>query len=374
MFALLELAVRLFVDESLYKFSNVSDEWVADDEIGYKNIANYYNKRRHKDKMITVATNSDGLQPATLERTKKQGVKRVMLIGNSTVYSRDVPENEKIHHYLDSMLEVTGQSYEIVNAGVTGYSTDQSLLTLKRYIDIYEPDYVGYNYCINDLYANTKDTYWKISKPLFEIKNGELNLIPADPTLTELEGDQTSLSSLIQFSALYGLLRPYIQRVRMKYSEQAVLDQGGAQDLDIYKKAIDQEPVFQLLAQLILEMKNTCSAQGASFFLYAHPEVVTVWDPYREAIGQTEVDYFSVENKLAEIAERDSFDFIGMVQKFLDEKERGPFHLLPNDAHCNGMGYRLQAEQISSYVLKEERNKTNIQTNEVPPTVKELIE
>ncbi|HHM20493.1 MAG TPA: hypothetical protein ENJ20_00590, partial [Bacteroidetes bacterium] len=64
--ALLEGAVRLLVDESLYLFSNVSDDWVVDEEIGYKNKPDYSEIKLHKNKMVELHTNADGLQPAAL--------------------------------------------------------------------------------------------------------------------------------------------------------------------------------------------------------------------------------------------------------------------------------------------------------------------
>lgn len=359
MFAVLEIGVRLFVNESLYLFSNVSDDWIIDEMAGYKNKPNYSEKKLHKEKIVELYTNADGLQPAVLKRDKEQGVKRVMLIGNSTIFSRDVPENEKIHFYLDSLLDLSGQPFEIVNAGVTGYSTDQALLTLKRYIKLYRPDYVGYNYCINDLYFNTQDAYWKISKPHFELENDSLILIPCDPDNTELDQSAWSFRNMIQHSALYGMLRPFIQKIRMKYSEQAVLDQGGAQNLDIYEKTNEEEPLFQLLEALIVEMQKTCAANDATFFCYSHPELVTVWKPYREAIGQTEVNPHAVENKLKEMANRNKFPFVEMIQTFVDNEKRGPFHLLPNDPHCNGEGYLLQAEIISDFILENETHNSS---------------
>ena len=354
LFVVLEISVRLFVDESLYIFSNVSDDWILDEEIGYKNKPDYSEVKRHKDKMVELHTNVDGLQPAGLKREKKEGVTRVMLVGNSTVFARDVPEEEKIHYYLDSMLNASGEKYEVINTGVTGYSTDQSLLTLKRYIKLYDPDYVGYNYCVNDLYYNTSGFFSRISKPHYEMQNGEWVFVPGEPEKSVLDQNIWQPQNMIQLSALYGLLRPYIQRVRMKMSKQTELDQGGESVFAMYKKSNEEEPLFVLLEKLMVEMKNTCDENGVRFFVYTHPELRAVWPPYRKAIGQEDVDPFSVENKLLEIAGRNDFPFVGMVQHFMDNQEKGPFHILPNDPHCNGVGYYLQAEVLTGFVRSNE--------------------
>jgi hypothetical protein len=352
LFGLLEVAVRVFVDESLYLFSDASEDWELDDDLGWKHLPNHHELKRVGDQMILFETNEDGFRPATATRQKPEGTRRLMLFGNSTVVARDVPVDQNLHYYLDSLLNRNGEKFDVVNAGVSAYATDLALLAIKKYLKVYKPDVVCYGFCVNDLYANTQGNYWEISKPHFALENGGLKFIPNQPEKSRLpnQGSYLAPKHLIQRSALYGLLRPHIQKVRIMLSEQALLDQGGGSDLSIYKQKIDGEPLLLLLEKLIVEMQRACRENGVEFFFYAHPEVITVWKPYREAIGQQNVEPLVIENKLGEIADRNGIKFLRMVPHFLKNESRGPFHLLPNDPHCNGAGYLLQAEVMSAYV------------------------
>ena len=352
---LLEGVVRLLVPEKFYQFSPGTQDWTGDDLIGWRNKPNYEDVSMRIGRVVKFKTNMDGFRPANAVREKKNGVVRVMLVGNSTVTARDIPEQETIHYYLDSLLDLSGQEYEVINAGVLGYATDQSLLHIQQQIGNYHPDVVCYGYCINDLYANNSGFYSGVYKADFELLNGQLQLVPLEKANTDILNAtrSNSIRDLIQHSALYGLLRPAIQQIRIKMSKQAELDQGGMNDLDRYNHPVEDEPLFLKLAALVKEMDKTCQQDSALFIFYPHPEVMTVWPAYRKKIGKEDVSPYIFEKKLAEVASKDSVHFVGMVEHFLDNQQRGPFHLLPNDPHCNASGYMLQAEVLAKYILEK---------------------
>lgn len=346
---LLEGGVRLFVDESAYIIVLGEDTWAKDDVTGWANKPNFEITRKSRGKWLTFKTNEDGMRPYTAKKEKEENVFRVMLIGNSTVAALDVTENMSIHFLLDSTLNANALTAEVINAGVNGYSTDQTLLALKKNIELYHPDLVAYGFCMNDLLANASTTSYGKNKPAYKLENGNLVAVPLPAPNNEIGNsiDKTSLRSIIANSAFYGVLRPYVQRTRMALADQEKINQGG--DFSYFEKPIDT-PELKLLSLLLLEMKKTSEKHGAQFLFYCHPEVATVWPPYRAAVGYEDLPVDILENKLMEIADSDSLDFVPMVDYFLSQLDRGPFHLLPDDPHCNGQGYLLQAECLSQFV------------------------
>ena len=348
---LLEGGVRLFVDESTYIIVLGEDTWAKDDVTGWTNKANFEITRKSRGKWLTFKTNGDGVRPYTVERKKKEDVFRVMLIGNSTVAALDVTENVSIHYLLDSLLNAKSLHSEVINAGVNGYSTDQTLLALKKNIVLYNPDLVAYGFCMNDLLANASTNAYGKNKPAYKLENGNLVEVPLPAPNYEIGKsiDKTSLRSIIANSAFYGVLRPYVQKTRMAFADQEEINQGG--DFSYFEKPIDT-PELKLLSLLLCEMKNTSEKHGAKFLFYCHPEVATVWPEYRDAVGFENMPSNILENKLMEIADSDSLDFVPTVDYFLKQIERGPFHLLPDDPHCNGMGYLLQAECLSQFIVQ----------------------
>lgn len=350
---ILELAVRVFVDKSYYVFTPAAGDWVEDTVLGWHNKPNYEARDVRYGEVVDYKTNIDGFRPASVEREKPPHTLRVLLIGNSTVAARDMRDEESIHHYLDSLLDLSGAEFEVVNTGVIGYATDQALLTLKKYIADYSPDFVCYGYCVNDLYANTSHEYSGLSKPIFKLTGDSLLLEPPIKQNVDIcrEQGERSLSSLIQYSALYGLLRPYIQRIRISHSHQSALEQGGMGDFEVYARPLDKEPCMVVLARLVKEMDKVCRERSAKFLFYAHPDLAAVWEPYRQAIGGTSIPNHFVETKLEEIAKMDSVAFVPFVDYFLERKELGPFHHIPKDPHCNAVGYQLEAQVLAAAIL-----------------------
>jgi len=352
LFVFLEIGVRLLVPDKYYLVTQSASDWDGDSELGWKNKPNYEDVAIRHGKLVDYKTNQDGFRPATAVPQKKEGCIRVMLFGNSTVNAREVPANETIHFYLDSLLNLGAQRYEVINAGVLGYATDQTLLNIERNLDIYSPDIVCYGYCINDLYVNASGEYSGLYKPYFQLENDSLVLMPMEKQNTDILGATRSFSiaDLLQYSAFWGLLRPYVQKAKIRFSKQAELDQGGMNEIELYERPIADNEHFVRLAKLVERMGRSCVKKGASFFFYPHPEVVTVWPPYRNLVGKENLSPFIIENKLQEIATLDSVEFVGMVDHFLKNENKGPFHLLPVDPHCNSTGYLLQAEVLSAHI------------------------
>ena len=353
LFCILEVGVRVFADERYYEFFPASMDWVGDPVLGWQNKPFYEASDLRFGRIVQFRTNVDGFRPASAVPQKAGGTVRVLLIGNSTVAAREMNERESIHYYLDSLLDLSGGKFEVVNAGVTAYATDQSLLILKRYIDAYQPDVVCYGYCVNDLYANLSHEYSGFHKPAFRFVGDSLMLdsVPQIGLRDFREANRHSLAALVQHSALYGILRPYIQRIRISWSSQTALEQGGGQDFDVYLKPTENDPGLRMLGRLIGEMGKICRERSARFLVHAHPDLVAVWEPYREFIGRTDVPNHIVEAKIGEISRDNGAEFVPFVDFFLEKKALGPFHNLPKDPHCNAMGYLLEAQVLAKKIL-----------------------
>lgn len=122
-FLLLETIIRISIDEVYWKFIDSSDDWVIDDKIGWRQKSNLDITHLNRGKRIRFQTNQDGLQVVG----KSSADIRILLIGDSTIVSRNVPSEDRIQNHLYEYLgkHLNKDTY-IVNAGVQGYSTDQS--------------------------------------------------------------------------------------------------------------------------------------------------------------------------------------------------------------------------------------------------------
>ncbi|HEX4827984.1 MAG TPA: GDSL-type esterase/lipase family protein, partial [Xanthobacteraceae bacterium] len=114
------------------------------------------------NRTISVRHNSLGLRERELSDVAPD---RFLFLGDSFTYGYDAEANERFSDLLQKALP----RYGIVNAGVSGYGTDQQFLLMKRLWNEIKPKYVVLTFCVdNDRDDNTSSyRYRKYHKPYF---------------------------------------------------------------------------------------------------------------------------------------------------------------------------------------------------------------
>ena len=215
--ALFEGGLRLFIPQSRWEFFDGSMDWELDSRVGWVQRPNLdVISDRIFPWTVHFQTNADGLAPPQARRSKPPDLKRIMIFGDSTVVGRWVPQDKTVTAQLQRMLRDRGLPVEVINAGVQGYSTDQVLLRIEQLVPIYKPDVVLYCLCANDFGGNVRSQAYGQAKPRFIFsKDGSLELIP--PKLHEkIQHSYLGLRTIIQYSALYQMLRPALTELRAK--------------------------------------------------------------------------------------------------------------------------------------------------------------
>lgn len=141
-----------------------------DDELGWVPIPNSKTTVT-AERMIHVQHNSLGLRDIELGETSKP---RIMFVGDSFVWGNDVEAAERFTDLLRAALP----DYDIVNAGVSGYGTDQELLLLQRLWPRIKPAVVVLTVVANDRADNSSNVrYDGYFKPYFAtLPDGTLQL------------------------------------------------------------------------------------------------------------------------------------------------------------------------------------------------------
>jgi lysophospholipase L1-like esterase len=127
--------------------------WTADPVLHYKHrpgtIRNWGPTYDHKP----IRINRYGHHDDDFSQDKPFGELRGIIIGNSIVMGHGVTAHETFANQLEAMLRdsVPGYaSYQVINAGVQGYSTFQYLEILKRSLP-FSPDFIVVGFCMNDI-------------------------------------------------------------------------------------------------------------------------------------------------------------------------------------------------------------------------------
>ena len=354
---LLELGVRLLVPEGLWRFRDSTRDWTLDPEVGWVNRPALDVESSSPTARVRFQTNSDGLIPAGVVRAKKPDVVRIMIFGDSMVVGRDLPQSANYSARLEALLRERGIAAEIINAGVAGYSTDQALLLMQRWVPRYRPDLVIFASTSNDFGGNALRVANYQAKPMFRLDgNGRLVLSPPELVANQIQPYGSGPRSWIQHWALYRLLQPRIIMLRSRLGgwEQRML-LGVMDEVYIEPRAADRVD-WPLFSALLTQMREVANQNGAEFLVIAHPEVGEVWDPYIDRMCEARgwprdhYDRFALERHVAEAAEQASVRFVPLVAEFSAHQDRGPFHLLPRDGHLSAAGHQLLAERLADHL------------------------
>jgi lysophospholipase L1-like esterase len=351
-----ELAVRAFVPSARWSFEDGTGDWQIDDELGWVQQPNLDVSTQTPQGLVRFRTNADGLTPPEAQRRKPAGALRIMVFGDSFTVGRFVPQDEIYTARLEGLLRERGIPADVVNAGVQGYSTDQVLLLMQRWVPAYRPDVVLYGSTLNDLGGNGLERANGQAKPRFALDaHGRLRGSP--PRISSaIQPLGTGPRSWIQRSALYRLVQPALFRLRARgagLNERVLL--GDLQEIYVRRAVVDALD-WPLYGALVARMREVAEREGARFLFFEHPEVAEVWPPYiamiRESFGVPEEAYdaFAVQRHLEATAAERGLAFVPTIQAFRDVESRGPFHLLPVDPHLNAAGHERLAEVLADAI------------------------
>lgn len=151
-FALLELAGRLFDPLGISYYPETArfyDDLVLGEPLGYRLPANM----RGRYWGTAVDTNSIGLRDREIG-PKAPGEYRVMLLGDSVIFSLGVEYEDSIPWRLEQMLNAAGppeRRYRVLNMGVPSYNTEQERIQLETLGFALQPDAVLLMFVPNDL-------------------------------------------------------------------------------------------------------------------------------------------------------------------------------------------------------------------------------
>lgn len=168
-----EVLFRFFLHERL---SHVSDErsliYRHDTLLGWRPVP-YYDGYFFDATQVNVRNSSIGMRDGERKEVKNDGSLRVAVLGDSFVWGYDVESHERFTDQLENLL----RGVEVLNWGVSGYSTDQEFLLFQELQKKFHPDVIIVLFHSDDRYGNqTLSIFDGYRKPRFEATNGGLNL------------------------------------------------------------------------------------------------------------------------------------------------------------------------------------------------------
>ena len=337
---LLEFSLRLIGNEKLRVYKPNPERaifWQFDNLLGWKHLPGKDGKFILGETAIPVKINSSGLRDRFYPYERTDGFFRIVVLGDSFTWGFGVEQDQ----IFSELIEKTNNKMELINMGVSGYSTDQEYLLLQNEGLKYLPDLVILMFFNNDVYENTLDINYIIyPKPKFSLIDGKL-------ILTKRPQPKISLVRRIHYFLRTHLIT-YDSLVRVYlYSDSSLFTFFR----DLVKRTANlfssknSENDLKLTFAIFDEIKTLCETNGAKFMIVnvaTHKQALNF-----DAGKPSPLAKFCVSKDIPFL------DLAGPFQDYLKSHKEISLQL-PNDRHWNAKAHHLAADIITSFLLDKQ--------------------
>ncbi len=330
---------------------------MPDRELWASLAPNYSTTIANSESITYISTNSLGMRDREVP-PKEAGVYRILVNGDSWTFGPGVEIGQTFPKVLEARLNAAfpDRRFEVFNAGVEGYGTDQELLLLRRHIDEIKPDLVLLEfYPGNDVSDN-------LAGDRFRVEGGKLAANTA--YLDNKVGWRMLSYELKKAFYVYGWFsdRLYVAvRVLTEWlgMHPALRLQGfSKQDILLRKSPEYVERGWRLTEALVGEFKKETEVHGARLVVLVLPDVIeydeTRWNELKEKFGLREAD-FDLEKSSASartVCERQSLTCLDLLQALRRQNVRQSA-TLPADGHFNAAGHELVARELAVFLADQ---------------------
>ena len=320
-----EIALRLLGLDPMYVSPERDRFWKYDSLLGWSHQPGQEGIFETPQFRTAVRINENGLRDRERSYERPNDNKRILVLGDSFAWGYGVEESERFSQRLEETLGV-----EVINAGVSGYSTDQELLWYREEGIKYETDLVILVVAGNDVGDNEQELVSTIYyKPRFVLEKDQL--IPTGYPVPKTSPQGLFIYSLSQRSALaYFLIQRYFDLLTLYSRVRAAPEQANG---PASGQSIEEEP-FELTMALIDEMKSIAESRKAKFMIVATDR----WWNYPSE--ETYIDFVAaLHSKGFLVLDVESMQ--GFDPKVM---------LIPDDGHWSRTGHEFVAAKIEDFI------------------------
>jgi hypothetical protein len=300
-----------------------------------------------------ITINSLRLREHEITYARQAGRARVLALGDSFVEALQVPLTRSFTKQLETLLDSAGHPTEVINAGVSGYGTDNELLYWRAEGHKFQPDvvllclYVG-NDVRNNFHALELLDSGAARKPHFSLERGQLKLhdypFPHDQRLAA----RVKLTLNLHWRT-YAFMREL--RDRQRHAEKEA-DDAAPLDFGVFARqpGAQWERAWQLTSALLAEFRRSAESSGSRLFVVLVPTRFQVYpDRFREFLSSrgldgAQWDLEAPNRRLSKILQLHRIDFVDLLPGLRVQARRNPAPLYFGvDEHWTEAGHQAAA-------------------------------
>jgi hypothetical protein len=269
-FAIGELAVRVLLKDTTVLFPRYHTDYRYGSYVlrGIRPNSEFWHTS--VDGHWKFTTNSKGLRDSReFSYDKPAGTLRVLALGDSHTQGYEVRQEATYAAVLERYLDRYGMQAEVLNTGVSGFSTAEELAYLENEGYRYHPDVVVLGFFDNDLLDNDKAALFDVREgKLVEIKHEHIPGVRIQNVIYSIPGCKW----LSEHSYLYSVLFNTVwMHFKARLARRALEQRGKAASSDAADNGFElavagpghhTEGQIELAARLIERMQSFCAQHG----------------------------------------------------------------------------------------------------------------
>ncbi len=322
--------------------------WTFDPRLGWRHRPGQTGLHRHRDFEVDVQIGPHGLRDRLYAKERTPGRPRMLWLGDSFGWGHGVEEEQ----IASERLEARHPDWEIINASVSGYGTDQQLLWFLDEGVTYAPDVVLLLFHPNDFLDNHRWSRYGYRKPVFELDGHEHETHPEGGLqLTRLPVQRRDWSArLDRWLYLRSYLYPRLLELPDILAEVRVALTGPARtapapapgsaapEPSVKKKGWELEDEhLELTRRLLHRLDREVAKAGAKLVVVSVPMPAHLRQLVQEFLAEVEVPHLALEAAFAR-ARR------GAPEEPLSFR---------HDPHWTPAGQRVAADAIEGFLIQQ---------------------
>ena len=334
-----------------------------------------------------IKINNKGLRGQEYEYSKTDDIFRILVLGDSFTAALQIPEAETFSKLLETQLQqqFPQTKFEVINAGVVGYGTDNQLAYFTHEGYRYQPDLVVLAFFVgNDITDNIRYSLYKLENDeLISVKvpwrenigvppwgrGGSLfrnirNFLYLNSRLYSVSIELLTLSVIQKIPSVASLL------ISMGFVEitQPTVNVGN-----IYALGHVSEEAWTMTQALVSQLNQEIEAAGSQLLVAILPDESEVDEERQKAIIESQAHLteeqglttFHPTTQLANILEQQGILYVQLLPALQDyHNKTGQSLYYKFDGHWLPAGHFVASQSIVDYLIQNQDKLDNFPVSE----------
>jgi hypothetical protein len=301
-----------------------------------------------------IIINDQGLRDKDYNYDNPEDTIRIAVLGDSFTFGYGVEMEESYPKIFEETVnqKIMGE-IEVINFGVPGYGTDDSLLMLSEKAVRYNPDIILL------AFDGQTDLSENLYSEVYTMENDALVRNPIRPVTISLKIRNFLSSKLHLYNLINLILQNYKSQGKWYHQLETLmhsLDFNGTIYTETSSKELDK--AFRKTELMLLEIKKFSEEHDMDLVVFLIPSKEQVderkLNERLEQIGVSEDKLFveKIQQHLILFFKQNDIDFINILPEFKRENKDNSFYF-EIDGHINKDGNKLAGELVSDWFIQK---------------------